>query len=62
MDVIKHIDAGKEFEAVYEIFDDTLRVLLPDGSTRESQLQGLKAEQAALTHLRAYVNSIAKRQ
>ena len=59
--VIKHSDAGKEFEASYEIFDDTIRVLLPDGSTRETQLRGLKPEHAALTHLRAYISSLSKR-
>ena len=50
-----------EYEATYEIFGDTLRVLLPDGSTRETELRGLHAEQVAITHLRSFANTKSTR-
>lgn len=61
MHEVKILSDGVEFVAMYETVDDTLRVRLPDGSTRETELRGLKAEQAALTHLRAYVQSKVRR-
>ena len=45
---------GILYEASYEIFGDTLIVTLPDGSQKQSELRGLKPEQAAMTHLRSY--------
>lgn len=46
---------GKNYGAEYEIFDETLVVYLPDGSTRETILRGLTPHSAAMNHLRAFV-------
>lgn len=46
---------GKSYCAEYEVFDDTLIVCLPDGSTRETGLRGLRPDSAAMLHLRAFV-------
>ena len=46
---------GVTYSAEYSIFDDTLVVYLPDGTTRETELRGLKPDSAAKIHLRAYV-------
>jgi hypothetical protein len=54
---IKILRDGIEFHATYEVLDDTLVVLLPDGSRRMTELQGLKPEHAALTHLKAYAHA-----
>jgi hypothetical protein len=48
---------GNEYHAEYEIFDDTLVVYLPDGSTRQTILRGLKPHLAAMTHLRTFAST-----
>lgn len=45
---------GKDYRAEYEIFDDMLVVYLPDGSTKQTILRGLKPNLAAMTHLRSF--------
>ena len=45
---------GKDYRAEYEIFDDMLVVYLPNGSTRQTILRGLKPHLAAMTHLRSF--------
>jgi hypothetical protein len=48
---------GKDYRAEYETFDDTLVVYLPDGSTKQTILRGLKPHLAAMTHLRSFATS-----
>lgn len=55
MTEITHNENGTNYRAEYEVFDDTLVVYLPDGSTRETILRGLKSDIAAMHHLRAFV-------
>lgn len=57
MQEVKLKSGEHEFTATYEVFDDTLVVLLPDGSQRETELQGLRPEQAALVHLKSYART-----
>lgn len=54
MTEITHNENGTNYRAEYEVFDDTLVVYLPDGSTREKVLRGLKPDNAAMLHLRAF--------
>jgi hypothetical protein len=49
---------GILYEASYEICGETLVVTLPDGSQKQSELRGLKPEQAAKTHLRSYAQKL----
>ncbi|MHC8349206.1 hypothetical protein ACYZT7_07430 [Pseudomonas sp. RT4P38] len=51
---------GVQYTAMYNVFDDTLTVSLPDGSQRFTQLRGLNPISAARVHLRAYVGSVTK--
>jgi len=46
---------GVNYKAEYEVFEDTLVVYLPDNTTRETELRGLKPESAAKVHLRGYI-------
>ncbi|OOF20055.1 hypothetical protein BZJ17_14150 [Salinivibrio sp. IB574] len=46
---------GVVYTAEYSIFDDVLTVYLPDGSTSDTELRGLKPESTARAHLRAYI-------
>lgn len=46
--------------AEYEVHGEELYVYLPDGECRQTTLNGLTAEGAALTHLRSYLKKIAK--
>jgi len=50
---IKH--KGKSVSAFYTVTGNTLRVLLPDGSTRVTILNGSDCESAAETHLHFYL-------
>ena len=54
MTEITHNENGTSYRAEYEVFEETLVVYLPDGSTRETVLRGLKPNTAAMHHLRAY--------
>ena len=49
---------GISYAAEYEVTGDELSVYLPNGECRRTTLNGLKAESAALTHLRSYVQLI----
>ncbi len=42
---------GKKYTAEYIVLDDILTVHLPDGSTRNIELRGLKPESEARRHL-----------
>lgn len=46
---------GQTYTAEYEVDGDDLVVYLPDGSTRQTQLNGLSPASAARLHLRALV-------
>ncbi|OOF12512.1 hypothetical protein BZG82_00890 [Salinivibrio sp. PR5] len=46
---------GVVHTAAYSIFDDVLTVYLPDGTTKDTELRGLKPESTAKAHLRAYI-------
>lgn len=50
---------GISYAAEYEVTGDELSVYLPNGECRRTTLNGLKAESAALTHLRSYVQRIS---
>ena len=53
---IKITFKDNEFIAPYSVEDDTLVVFLPDGSTRSTQLRGLKPSSAAKTHLKSWAS------
>lgn len=55
---IIYTHGGTDYIAEYEVHGDTLIVCLPDGSTRETILRGLKPDSAAMTHLRCYVHDL----
>ncbi|GIU44143.1 hypothetical protein TUM4438_14680 [Shewanella sairae] len=46
---------GETITASYTVFEDTLHVYLPDGSTRVTELRGLDSESSARMHLKMYV-------
>lgn len=48
-------EQGETVTASYEVFDDELKVYLPDGSTRATLLRGLTPKAAAMVHLKAYI-------
>lgn len=48
---------GKSVTAPYSVIGDTLKVYLPDGTIRETELRGLDPESAAELHLRAYLKN-----
>jgi len=49
---------GVLHEASYEVIGDTLIVFLPDGSQRQTTLNGnLKPKTTAIHHLRAFAHS-----
>ena len=53
---IKHqTEQGETVTASYEVFDDELKVYLPDGSTRTTFLRGLTPKAAAMVHLKAFI-------
>ncbi len=56
-EIISIEENGVKYTAEYAIFNDTLIVYLPDGSTRETELKGLKPESAARVHLLSFVKS-----
>ncbi|MGH8420167.1 MAG: hypothetical protein ACRER8_23305 [Pseudomonas sp.] len=45
----------KIYTSIYNHQEDNLMVYLPDGTQRTTALRGLDPEQAAMTHLRAFV-------
>ncbi|EMK6841757.1 hypothetical protein ACV0LO_003273 [Vibrio cholerae] len=47
---------GKQFLAEYAVFNDTLVIYFPDGSTSEVELRGLKVESTAKRYLRNFIN------
>jgi hypothetical protein len=51
---------GQIYIAYYSVWDDALTVQLPNGVQRSTILNGLNAKSAALTHLRGYVNGLAR--
>lgn len=59
-DEIEYELNGITYKAEYNVFDDTLVTYLPDGSSRTTELRGLKPESSALLHLKVYVKSISK--
>ncbi len=46
---------GKSYTAEFEINNDTLITHLPDGSSRNTELRGLKPKSTAEIHLRSYI-------
>lgn len=46
---------GEEFTAEFCVNGDTLIVILPDGTSRTTELRGLMATSAARTHLKSWV-------
>jgi hypothetical protein len=48
---------GETITASYTVIGDTLHVYLPDGSTRTTELRGLKCESSAMMHLKMYVKN-----
>lgn len=48
---------GKSVTASYSVIGDTLKVYLPDGSIRMTELRGLDCESAAELHLKAYLKN-----
>lgn len=51
---------GTTYTASYIQIGDELTVYLPDGSMRQTTLRGLKAKQAAETHLRGYIHGLKR--
>lgn len=49
---------GVEHTVTFTVFNDTLTVLLPDGSQRSTELRGLDPISAARVHLRSYIGSV----
>lgn len=49
---------GKLYTASYAVFGDTLKVKLPNGSIRTTELRGLDPGSAADTHLRMYLRTL----
>ncbi|EZI27792.1 MULTISPECIES: hypothetical protein [Pseudomonas] len=60
MDEISLEQDGVHCTAEYEVHGEELYVYLPDGECRQTTLNGMSAESAALTHLRSYLKKIAK--
>lgn len=50
---------GIAYKAEYTVFDGTLVTYLPDGSSRTTELRGLKPELAALLHLKVYLEKVS---
>ncbi len=46
---------GITYSAEYSVSGDSLTVYLPDGTSRRTELRGLKPESAARTHLMSYI-------
>jgi hypothetical protein len=51
---------GVEHTATFTVFNDTLTVLLPDGSQCSTELRGLNPISAARVHLRSYIGSVSQ--
>tara|TARA_R110002167_G_scaffold98718_13_gene259445 strand:- start:782 stop:976 length:195 start_codon:yes stop_codon:yes gene_type:complete len=61
MDEVRIVVDGITYSAEYDIFDDTLVVYLPDGTTESTELKGLRPDAAARPHLLSYVKKKLKR-
>ncbi|AHZ80022.1 MULTISPECIES: hypothetical protein [Pseudomonas] len=52
---------GVTYSASYVVVGDELIVYLPDGSQRETTLNGMYPESTARNHLRGYVNALFRK-
>jgi len=62
VDEVSIIQDGIEYTATYSVEKHALKLTLPDGSSRQTELRGLKPNHAAKTHLKFFILSQAKAQ